>query len=460
MRCRDGICATALSFAMITTACTAVVTPGTAVARDSVLSSSVDPSFVHGTDGGDTDRLAATAITDIQAFWRESFPTLSGGTWTDLSGGVFSADTIDQKATPPPCTGRASEIEGNAFYCARSDSIAWDRASLLPVLRDRFGDAAVVLVLAHEMGHAVQSRSGLTPEVAQADPRRYPTILVETMADCYAGAFVRSVTDGKSPHLRIDARQLDRALSALVSFRDPAGTPQSSASAHGDAFDRVSAFQDGYQQGTRTCFGMTVTNQRFTQRGFASGKDLATGGNLTLADLLGLITPDLRGYFGRIVVAAGRPWTAPPVTQTDRTPTCSGADQGPAAFCADRHSIVLGTRGDTPALVSDIGDYAIGTLVASRFGLAALAALGKPVRGADAGRQAVCLAGSYTASLLASPGPTDLTLTPGDLDEAVQLLLGHDFAARDVAGHATLTGFARVSAFRAGFREGHTACGV
>ena len=45
----------------------------------------------------------------------------------------------------------AADVEGNAFYCPAADAIAWDRASLLPVLQDRFGEAAVVVVLSHEL---------------------------------------------------------------------------------------------------------------------------------------------------------------------------------------------------------------------------------------------------------------------------------------------------------------------
>jgi predicted metalloprotease len=436
--------------------CTTTIA-GEPVTSSPVLASSVDPSFVQGTDGGDTDRLAATAISEVQAFWRQNFTDVFGKQWQDLSGGVFSVDTSDQKAKPPPCAQHAADLEGNAFYCPQSDSIAWDRAALLPVLRDRFGDAAVVLVLAHEMGHAVQRRSGLTPQVERADPDRYPTILIETMADCYAGAFVRSVADGKSEHLRIDPRQLDMALGALVSFRDPVGTSSAADGAHGDAFDRVSAFQDGYQQGAKLCSGMSVHNRTFTQRGFSSQQDLATGGNLTLTSLIALLTPDLNGFFGKLVGAA---WTAPKLSQTDVEPNCSGADQGPVAFCVDERAVVFKAKGTIPSLVSDIGDYAVGTLIASRYGLAALSALGRPVDDGDAGKQAVCLAGAYTRSVLARGATADVSLSPGDLDKSVQVLLGFDFASRDVRGKAVPTGFDRVGAFRAGFHQGKSACGV
>ncbi|GAA0600296.1 neutral zinc metallopeptidase [Kutzneria viridogrisea] len=439
---------------LLVTACATAI-PGEPMSASGALVGSVDPIFVQGTDGKDTDQLAATAVTDVQEFWRQTFPAVFGKPWKDLSGGVFSVDTSDQKAKAPPCTQQAADVEGNAFYCPQSDSVAWDRAALLPVLRDRFGDASVVLVLAHELGHAVQSRSGLTPQAERADPERYPTILIETMADCYAGAFVRSVAEGKAQHLRINPRQLDLALGALVSFRDPVGTTQSAAGAHGDAFDRVSAFQDGYGQGAKLCAGMTVQNRTFTQRGFTSQQDLATGGNLKLVQLVSLLTPDLNNFFGQLV---GTAWQAPALKSTDVDPSCSGGTQGPVAYCVDQKAVALNANGTIPKLVADIGDFAAGTLIASRYGLAAVAALGKPVDGPDAGKQAVCLAGAYTGSVLARQGTADVALSPGDLDKSVQVLLGYDYAARNSAGRAVPTGFERVAAFRDGFSRGAKVC--
>jgi len=156
---------------------------------------------------------------------------------------------MSDDAPAPPCVDEPSEVEGNAFYCPPADVMAWDRAALLPVLKERFGEAAVMLVLAHEMGHAVQRRAGLTLEKQQADPTTYPTILIEAQADCYAGAFVRWVVDDNATYLNVADDRLDPALEALITFRDPVGTEQTDEGAHGDAFDRVSAFQDGFDDG-------------------------------------------------------------------------------------------------------------------------------------------------------------------------------------------------------------------
>jgi predicted metalloprotease len=449
----------ALLAVLLAAGCTTVAGVAEPVTAGSVLvGGGVTPTFVQGTDDGATDRIAASTISDVQAFWRQNFPAVFGKPWRDLTGGVYSVDTTDDKGKAPPCTDQASDVEGNAFYCPEKDSVAWDRAALLPVLRAQFGDAAVVVVLAHEMGHAVQSRTAPTQDMQRADPERYPTILIETMADCYSGAFVRSVADGKAPHLRINAQQLDKAIGALATFRDPVGTGSNEDGAHGDAFDRVSAFQDGYQQGPKLCAGMTVDNRQFTQRTFTDAGDAARGGNLPLAELVDSLTPDVSSFFGSVV---GAKWSAPKLTQTDGPASCPGGDQGPVAFCPGTKAVLLSVKGTIPALVSNIGDYAAGTLITTRYALAALSALGKPVDSGDAGKQAVCLAGAYTASVLARSAGRHISLSPGDLDKSVGVLLGYDYAGRDTSGKATVaTGFDRLLAFRSGFTGGPKSCGV
>ncbi|MGW0516370.1 neutral zinc metallopeptidase [Crossiella sp. NPDC003009] len=450
---RPSLAVLALTTALLA-GCTVAVAGSPVAATNSVA---VDPGFVRGTDGGLVDRLAATAVTDIGEYWRQAYPATFGKPWQELAGGYYSVDTTDRSAKPPPCASQAIEVEGNAFYCASVDAIAWDRSALLPVLRDKYGDAAVVLVLAHEVGHAVHHRAGVGAEEQRKQPEQYPTILMEAMADCYAGTFVRWVADGKAPHLRVTSDQLDAALQALISFRDPVGTSESDDAAHGNAFDRVSAFQDGYREGAALCGRMTAQNRQFTQRAFTDFVDRARGGNLPFKDMLDAVTPNLSAFFGNLVTKAGRTWQTPLVRRGTVNGECSPGTQGPIAYCQDG-SIAIDMDRAT-ALHNDIGDYATGMLLATRYGLAAIAAMGRPVGEQRAGQQALCLAGAYTGSVL-RPSDSSFGLSPGDLDEAVQVLLGFDYAARDTGGHGLPTGFERVGVFRTGTLQGADACGV
>ena len=414
----------------------------------------VDTEFIKGTDGGRMDQLAAATVTDVQAYWKQSFQGSFGAQWQDVRQ-FYSVDTTDAAASPPPCTEKAVDIEGNAFYCPSADAIAWDRAALLPVLADKFGEAGVVVVLAHEIGHAVHNRLGITTERQRKEPDVYPTIVVEAMADCFAGAFVRWVVDGKAEHIRISGEELDLAIGALVSFRDPVGTSSADRRAHGNAFDRVSSFSDGFQQGPQTCSEFSANTRQFTLREFTNLEDEARGGNLPLPDLLQALTTDLDTFFAALVQGQGGTWKAPKL-ELDAEPGCPG-DQGPVSFCPDDGTIGADTDGELVAVHDRIGDYAAGTLVSSRYGLAALAALGKPTEGKSAGRAALCLAGGYAGELLNRT--KGFGLSPGDLDEAVLVLLRNDYAARDTAGEpAPGSGFDRVSVFRGGAIDGAKSC--
>lgn len=445
-----------LAAALVISGCSATI-PGHPLPADGVVVGPVDTGILHGGDGGPIDQLATATLLDVQSYWRATFEPAFGVAWRDISGGFFSVDTSDPAAPPPPCVDASIQLEGNAFYCAAADAIAWDRAALFPVLREQHGDGGIVVVLAHEVGHAVHHRLGIDSALARRQPDRYPTVLIEAMADCYAGSFVRWVTDGRAEHLSLDQQELDLALSALVTFRDPVGTSAGDLEAHGNAFDRISAFQDGYQRGPRLCTSFTVANRKFTQARFITLEDQARGGNLSFDQLIGLITQDLDAYFADLVTERGGQWQAPQVRTSGQTHGCA-AKQGPTGFCPADDAIELDRSGQLPELHAHIGDYATGTLLASRYGLAALAALGQPTEGESARRDALCLAGTYTGTLLRRED--GFGLSPGDLDEAVQVLLGYDYSSRDAAGRGLPSGFARVDEFRAGTLDGVRACAL
>ena len=449
LRATSALLAGALAFSL--TGCAQVIT-GTPLAAQDVTTGEADVSILNGTDGGEIDQLAAATITDVQDYWRQTFESTFDKQWRDVRG-FYSVDTADPSAKPPPCTDNAADVEGNAFYCQASDTIAYDRAALFPVLVERFGDAGVVVVLAHEIGHAVHNRLGIDNNAQRRAPQLYPTIVVEAMADCYAGSFLRWVADGNAAHLRMNTDQLDAALGSLVNFRDPVGTSAGDRGAHGNAFDRVSSFQDGFQQGPKLCSEITGANRQFTLREFTSLDDEARGGNLPLPDLVKEITGDLDSFFAKLVQAQGGNWAAP---QIKSDPDCSG-EQGPIAFCPDDRTVGLDPSERELARLHEIGDYATGTLLASRYGLAALVAMGKSVDGDTAARAGLCLAGAYTGDLLGRG--TGFGLSPGDLDEAVLVLLRYDYAVRDADGDAADgSGFDRVNLFRGGTFDGADSC--
>ncbi|SFD70429.1 Predicted metalloprotease [Actinopolyspora alba] len=391
-----------------------------------VLRHAVAPSFVFGTDSSAVDELAATVVTDAQDYWEGEFRRVFGRDWHDLDGGFFSVDTTDENATPPPCSADVAELTGNAYYCASVDAIAWDRAAMLPVLRDHYGQSAVVLVLAHEIGHAVAHRLDGEPASGERSPLR-----IETTADCYAGSYVRWVVDGDSRRLRMDSAELDAALRALINFADPAA--RGVADAHGTAYERTGAFQDGYTNGPRTC----TTGRELSGEWSAGG---GSRGNRDVTALLRDRVPPARQFFDELVERRGGRWD-PPKLLAPEAAGCAGA-----AILTDCGGNVLAVnRERLRRSIYELGDQAAETSLIGAFATAAArgTASGTPER---RGIRAACLTGAYTGHLVRD---TDRA-SGSDLNEAIRAVLAADAARREVFGTSTASGFEELRAFRAG----------
>lgn len=391
--------------------------------------------------------VAQTAVIALQDYWRTQFPSAFGRPWRDI-GRFLPVHARDRTV---PCVRSTADVSGQAFYCPSADAVVWDADGLIPtVLRDD-GPTGVLVVLAHEVGHAVQTRLGLDALQAR-QPSRYPTILLEAMADCDAGVALAHFAQNPPPGLALGADERDRAMSALIAFRDPLGVEPGDSGAHGNAFDRVSAFQDGYDGSATTCSTMTITNRAFTQRAFGSRADAARRGNLPVDQLLDSVGADAPTAFARFAAAAGLPGWQPPALRTTAGRCAVGA-QGPAAWCPADNAVVV-DRAAVAQLEDEFGDFAGAALIAGRYGLATLEALRKPSTGAGA----ICLAGAYTGGLLSARG--SFTLSPGDLDEAVEVLLTRDWAGRDTAGalDPRQHGYERIGLFRKGVLGGAQAC--
>jgi hypothetical protein len=94
------------------------------------------------------------------------------------------------------------------------------------------GQLLVGVVLAHEYGHAIQTRLGLTDQ---------PTVVVEQQADCFAGAWLADALAGHSTAFTgITPAQLDSTVAGLL-LRDQPGTSATAEGAHGNAFDTIRA---------------------------------------------------------------------------------------------------------------------------------------------------------------------------------------------------------------------------
>jgi predicted metalloprotease len=403
-----------------------------------------------------SDHYAATAdqsLSDIQAFWAKALPPTYGRTYKPIP--TDRVYPYSAKNPPPGCGTRGTtpyqEVAGNAFYCEEGDFIAYDEQGLIPALRAKYGDVAVGLVLAHEMGHAIQARAG-APDGA--------FVYIELQADCFAGAWAQHVASGSGTDLRMSSDDLDRALAGFIDLRDPSGVDGSQNGAHGNAFDRVSAFQDGLVGGASACRGYETNPPEVTEQAFVSAQDQAINGDLPLDEVLPLLKKSLDTYWNGTVKAYG---TAPElVASRTATVSCPGRTDGgvlsdTVVYCADSNSIVYAAK--TLQKASDeIGDLGAGVFVATAWASAVQSDLGYKLGSNQARAASECLTGAWAGDVQRGTGAArnqKFSLSPGDLDEVVATFVATDGAQSKVDRGSV---FDRVTLFREGFANGAQSC--
>ena len=414
---------------------------------------------VQNGDGGAMDKLAVDSLSDIFQFWSTAMPQDFGKQFTPVKKLVsYESNGPNVKV----CGGEDSQGVENAFYCPVDDSVSWDRGTLLPMLNQAFGPIAVATVFAHEMGHAVQFRLG---SVNQATP----TIVKEQQADCYAGAFMRWVAEGNAPHLQLSTGPgLNAILATMIFIRDPVGSVSADTQAHGDAFDRVTAFQFGFASGPVRCnkINYKEVQDRITELGFTDTSK-SDNNNVPVDDqTVQLLQQSLDAAF------KANTKTPPKITSGGGSCT-SGTSTPPTSFCPsdDTINIDVGALNKIAQLPANdtlgvngtsLGDFAAFAEIASRYALAVQKALGISTTDANAGLRTACLTGAWAgvARHRFADGPQQqLLIGPGDLDEAVAELLGaHSLIAADANGSQVPAGFARVESFQIGFLQGSNAC--
>jgi predicted metalloprotease len=107
-----------------------------------------------------------------------------------------------------------------------------------------------------------------------------------------------------------------------------------------------------------------------------------------------------------------------------------------------------------PAVWEQIGDLANAVIIANLYSTRVQYLAGLDTDSVDASLQSDCLTGVWVATTATAELSTDLTLSPGDLDEAVAAFLQFSDQGDDIdAGEGTVgSAFQRLDAFRQGFR--------
>jgi predicted metalloprotease len=418
------------------------------------------------------DRILKTSIRDIQDFWSEQMPAVYGVAYVKLPPGDIHAYTskTNMSSITECARGGASykDFKHNAFHCPLDMTVNYDDQDLFPGLYRKFGAFALAQVLSHEWGHVVQTQTGT----------EFPaTILAEQQADCFAGAWVAHVDNGDSSLLRLDPGDLDKGLAGMLDFADPPGGDPANERAHGSGFDRVSAFQEGFESGASRCAQYTTSPPLVQELPFTSALDVAQGGNLPFRDVLPTTKQDLDLYWGQFTFG-GESYKAPSdvisYNPNDKAslPKCRGfktKDYKDTIFYCEDEDFVAYDRNLLRNVYGEFGDFAVAVLVGNAWASAMQSRLDVTGDNKTIGLQADCLTGGWVGSLpvdqqgteAARGGPSTrdfaFSLSPGDLDEVVQsfLVFGDPAEAKEsVRG----TAFERMEAFRLGFLQDEQAC--
>lgn len=179
----------------------------------------------------DEDISSAEEVTDL--FWRKNWSRFFTQSYSPPTvEGVYDGEGPDA----PTCGGEPLSAD-NAYYCKPDDFVAWDRGLLEKGFAT--GDSWVYLVVSHEWGHAVQARLSTELQTQNA----------ELQADCLAGATLYGAS--QQGDLTFDAGDEKELVKALTELADETAWTQTAD--HGDAFERVEAFNAGRRGGVQRC---------------------------------------------------------------------------------------------------------------------------------------------------------------------------------------------------------------
>jgi predicted metalloprotease len=436
----------------------------------------------------DYDAFLAVALTDIDQWWSRAFPAVYEAPWEPLDGGVYAGYPERQTALPgcgEPTTDYDDLQLFVAFYCELGDFMVYDddNSDILAPLAAEFGPAVMGIVLAHEYGHAIQSRIG-------ALDRNLATITTEQQADCFAGAWTGQAYRGESDLLRMGDADVRAGLIAMLSVRDPVGTSQFEPGGHGSAFDRVGAFQVGFVDGPARCAELLDDPLDLVPNQFQPGTlDQILGGNAPydceeLRDIGGddedvanctpapvFLADDLNEFW---TTALGETFSDLEVLPTDDLATveCAAptllADE--VLVCADPFLVAY----DEPRVVElyrEFGDFTLGYFYGIAWAEVAQRVLDTALSAEDRALLNDCFTGAWVRDITPDRDgrtprgqdtdgdgfqDTGISSSPGDLDEAIRMAIleGDDGANVDAVG----TAFEKIAAIRVGALGGLTAC--
>lgn len=450
----------------------------------------IDPTMIDpdAIDFGDNkppqpwDDFLSVALADVENWLEVEFEPAFGIPFEPLEGGIFAA--YPERTSPiPGCGSPSSSFEdiqaGGAIYCFLGDFIAYDDTpeGVVGSLATNFGPVTFGLVLAHEYGHALQDRVGTLTR------NDLDTVDLEQQADCVAGAWAGRANAGNAPGITFDDNDVRAGLISMISIEDPIGTDPTSPGGHGSGFDRVGAFQVGFQEGLARCAQLIDDPLPLTPILFDPGD--ATGGNAAFGygdgDLFGFLVPDLNLLYDNDLQAR-----FPDFRQLDLVAVQSETEvvcDSPTGYfdlgvelCSESDTVYL-NEPTARSLYDRFGDFGPAYLLGIAWAEHAQNTGGSTLSGEERQLQNDCLTGAWVNTVIPVldengnpvidadgfvelPQPRDpdrgASVSAGDLTEAIltAIVVGDPEVNTNVLGSP----FEKIDHFRRGTLDGITTC--
>lgn len=200
----------------------------------------------------EASRFVASILGDTEDVWGEIFQA-SGSRYAPPSLVLFSGRV--QSA----CGGATAAV--GPFYCPGDRNVYID-TSFFQQMRTQLGgggDFAEAYVIAHEVGHHIQTLTGVSAKV-NAERQRGdikgadgPLVRQELQADCYAGVWANH---GQRRHSWLEPGDIEEALNTATAIGDDrlqkqsTGTVVPDSFSHGSSAQRVRWFKRGFESGS------------------------------------------------------------------------------------------------------------------------------------------------------------------------------------------------------------------
>lgn len=208
------------------------------------------PSVARGQDD-ESAQFVRVVLAETETVWTEKFAE-RGARYAPPILVLFSGQVNS-------ACGMASAASG-PFYCPADRKVYLD-TSFFSELSARFGapgDFAAAYVIAHEVGHHVQTLAGVADQVRRAQARADEAernalqVRMELQADCYAGLWAKGAARMTDFIEQGDIEEGLRAASAIgddALQRQAGRTVRPESFTHGSSEQRVSWFSRGYESG-------------------------------------------------------------------------------------------------------------------------------------------------------------------------------------------------------------------